>query len=369
MAYQYDEGALFGGMTTLDLVDGVLRSLGFAPADYNRYTKANIVRALNQAQNQFCFKTGCLTAPVIVVCMASRQTYRLPSVILRVLSAQYFSGDDTTSYEELELFDSPERMQRLDSTYRGSTGDPCYLFNSYRAGAEIQFGVSPIPTSDGTAFTAATFGVIESSEGWQFAGAVTGAHKTGSSATAYCTDNAGRDVTTLGLMPGQMIYNTTQGEVAMISKIANVLATNDGIHGTLTHSKTWTAQDAYVVYLSEFALVCSPKLNKVSTVQSFYGTVSDITPKTGNLLLQCVRRPLPLTSAIDAFVCEIPPEYENGIIGYAVWQLGKGTHKGSRQLDKAKEGLALFNAAVEEYKATSQVESSENAIESYDYLD
>lgn len=365
MAYQYDEGALFGGNATLDLVDAVLRFLGFAPADYNRYTKANIVRALNESQNLFAYQTGILTVPVIIVCMASRQNYQLPPNIIKVNGGRYYSGTGATEYDELILLGSMDEMQRKDSTFRGSTGDPDYLFPSYRTGGAVQIGISPYPSSDGTAFNYATWGVIESSTGWQFAGTITGAMKTGSSG-AYLIDNGGRNLVTLGAQPGQMIYNTGSGNSAIISKITDSAATNDAAYGTLSNAGAWASADPFVIYLSEYAMVLSPKLNQITTVQSLYGSVADIIPQAGNLVLDCVRKPLPLTSSIDSFICEIPSQYQDGIVGGAVWRLGRGAHKGSRQLDKAHEGLAIYQAAVEECKGFAVVERSVNEIEQID---
>jgi hypothetical protein len=148
------------GKVGIDLIHDTQAWLNVMPDDYNRYPQINIVNALNAGASRFVRLTKCITMPALMVMSANVQNYALPHSCLRILSARYYYGSDRQSYQELEILTDQRRMQMEDSVFFGDTGSPaCYLYPSYKNSDLVQFGISPYPEVNGTAFVAANSGV------------------------------------------------------------------------------------------------------------------------------------------------------------------------------------------------------------------
>lgn len=365
---QVDYNRYWEGMTTLEMIYETQRHLGVAPGDFDRYTKADIVRALNRGGIKFAKATACLPYPVAIRLKTNRQNYRLPYGSLKVLSARYYSGDSASEYTELHVLNDPKKMQRIDRTYRGTAGTPEYCFPSYVSGNVSTIGFSPIPTADGDRYDTDSFGLLTASTGLEFTGSITGTHKTGYAASAFLVDADGRDLVTLGALVGWPVFNTTTGESATITSIADQDATNDRVNGTLSGAGVWTPGDAYSIPMSNFGVVLDVVDNNVWTLSSYYGTVADVISYNGNVMLDVARAPLALSEDLDNVISEIPDNYQEAQVAYAVHILGRGAFKGMVQMDKAMAALTLFNSMVDEYnKLDEQFVATENAVEHYEW--
>ena len=357
--YVIGVGNYYEGKNTQEMLDDVRRWLGVASTDTTRYSDADIVKALNMGQERFAYLTACLLMPVIIVVKADRQNYRVPFNALRVLAGVYYKGTNRYDYEELTLLKGRNHMKSVNPYYRGETGDPQFLFPSYRSGNILLVGISPIPTTDGESWVGTDYGILQSATGFTNVGNVLGTHKTGFSSSAFLVDSAGRDLTLLGAMVGYPIYNVTDGSAGIITAIGNQAATNDKVSATLaggTHN-AWNTGDSFQIPMAEYGVVMDVAGNDEQEyiMNSYFGTIADIYGKTGNLMLDVARAPLPLSETLLDSISEIPAVHQDAVIGYAVYELGRASFKGIVQLDKSQEGMTEFNRHVAEYNTLFEV--------------
>jgi hypothetical protein len=66
-------------------------------------------------------------------------------------------------------------------------------------------------------------------------------------------------------------------------------------------------------------------------------------------------------------VSEVPAEYHEAVIAFAVYWLGRSAYRGVTQTEKAKEGLEIFVRYIQEYKVDGAV-AEETDVEIYDGL-
>lgn len=356
----------YEGLTSLEMVELVRHRLGVTPTDENRYPKADVIQALNQGAIRFAKLTGCLLHPAVIICKENKMVYRAPYGTLRIHAARYYTGPGRTDYYELDIIRDMRQMQRIDSEFRGNPGQPEKLFPSYRSGNVLTFGVSPYPSMDGDVWTASDYGLLATATGYQTAGNITGTHKDGYTGSAFLVDEEGRDLVTLGALVGYPVFNATTGASAIITAIGDQDATNDKVTGTLS-SGTWTPGDTFAIPMGEFGTVANGD-TETYTISNLVGTVGDIAGNTGNLVLDIVRRPLPLTVDLDDAICEVPAAYHEAVLTYAVYWLGSGMFGGLVQNSKAMASLGIFNAYVSEYNAEDDlVDVSANEIEYSDW--
>jgi hypothetical protein len=360
---QFDVNAYYEGLSTIEMIYEAQRWLGVAIGDYDRYSKADIVTALNQGGLRFAKRTACILMPVVIVCAANRQHYRLPYNSLGVISARYYTAESRLAYEELEIIADMKRMQRLNSTFRGTTGTPAYLFPSYVSGNVLTVGVSPFPAVTGTSWDGTPFGIVTSATGFTMVGNILGTHSASYPNSAFLVDAGGRDLTTLGALAGYPIFNTTKSEYALIAAIGDQDATNDKATGILSGSADWDAGDSYQIPMGEYGTVLDAGMNETYTMSSYLGTIGDIYGYPGNLILDVSRRPLSLSAVFDNFVSEIPAAYHEAQIAWAVYWLGRGEHSGVVQKEAATEGRTKFEEMVLEYQHSEVAEATNNEVE------
>jgi hypothetical protein len=234
------------------------------------------------------------------------------------------------------------------------------------------FGLSPIPSSDGQAWSGSDYGVIQTATGFTNVGNITGLHKAGFAASAFLVDSVGRNLVTLGALVGYPIFNVTDGSSGLITAIGDQDATNDKVTAALSGGTNnyWTPGDSFQIPMSEYGVVMDVDGSETYTVTSYLGTIGDITGNTGNVILDIGRQPLPLSASLLTYIPEIPNAYQEAMIAFAVYWLGRGAAKGLTQAGKAQEGLAIFNNYVQEYNNTEMIEESDHEIEdrSSEYL-
>ena len=366
---QTDLNSFWEGLSTLEMIQETRRWLGQSPDDTARYSNAAVIIALNQAQTRFAKLTEFLLYPVVIICKANRMSYRLPYNSLKVQSGRYYTGSGATSYYELKILRDMKEMQRMDSTMRGTLGTPRYLFPSYRAGNVAQIGLNPIPNIDGEAWTGIDYGVLTSATGFANAGNVTGLHRVGYAASAFLVDSLGRDLTALGALVGYPIINVTDGSMGIITAIGDQDGTNDKVTATLAGGTNnyWSVGDSFQIPMSEYGVVMEADDSTVYTFNSFLGTIADIRGNTGNLVLDVARKPLPLSASLLTMFSEVPAEYQEAVIAFAVYWLGRSAYKGVVQKEKANEGLEIFVRYIQEYKTSGGI-AEETDVEIDDRL-
>jgi len=368
-ATQYFIDPYWEGFTALEMVQAVRRRLGVGPNDENRYPKADVILALNMGATRFAKLTACLLHPIVVIGKANQMNYRAPYGTLRIMAARYYTGTTKQDYYELKIIRDMRAMQRKDNFFRGNSGQPEWLFPTYRAGNVLNFGVSPYPSSDGSVWTASSYGLLATATGYQTAGQITGMHKAGYAASAFLVDSLGRDLTVLGALVGYPVLNITQNQSAVITAIGDQDATNDKVVGVLSGAATWQPGDVFVIPMNEYGVVVDGN-NETYTIANYLGTIGDIAGNTGNMVLDVARTPLPLSVTLDGQHSEIPATYQEAQIAFAVYWLASGMFGGTTQNIKAEAALQVFGNYVAEYNSGDEmVEIYENAIEDHDWWD
>lgn len=357
--------------TTQDCINDVQRWLGVTAGDFNRYDQASIIQALNAGQSRFTLLTECLTMPILIVVQNNIQNYRLPDFCQKILSARYYYGDDRMSYQELTIKGSARELQDEVLDFRGALGSPAYyLFPSYRGGV-IQFGISMIPSTDGTAFNAANSGCVAFNPGTSWPGA---ASVSALSANARFIDSLGTDLTTLGVTTGLPIFNATQSLSGIITAISQTNSVNDTL--TASMGGNWAVSDSAIIPLPDWGLAIDVPARVIWTILTLstdgtqsMGTVGDITAFHDNMVLDVVRKPMPMSTDYLDMVPEIPADYIDAIVGWAVYTLGRASYKGLIQQPKAEEGKKRFEDLATEFREMSPfADQSENCVTFFDYF-
>lgn len=348
-----DFNVILQGRKALQMVHMVQRQLGVKRDDFTLFGKQEVIDALNLGALKFVSMTGCLRIPIILRPTASQQNYRMPLSVLRVVAAKFYTSESANDYYELKILRDSRLMQRIDSEYRGALGTPNYAFPVFGGDRFWNLGFSPIPASSGEAFDETDYDLVASTFNLGTMASIAGTHKTGYSASAFLVDNAGRNLASLGALQGYPIFNTTKGAAALVRALGDEDATNDKVTATLSNNATWDTGDAFVIPLADYGISIDSVAGTVEILSSASGELSNVLPGTDNFLLEGVRQPLPLSPWLDNQVCEIPINYQDAVIAYAVAELGG-----------SGDAKAIFDNYVLEYETRgNKVEVSDNMIE------
>lgn len=372
MPFQTGFAGVFEGWTRLELIQKVLRGLHQPVAtpgtstdsDYNRYPKQDIVDKLVEGQIEFVSLTDCLTTFAIVEAVANQSEYRYPSEALKILSAQFYSA--TTRYEELSIIHNKQQMKRISNTWKtDSSGTPERLYPSYNYGNIRKFGVYPKPSSNGTTYTGDSMGIVTSATDFTFSGDITGTHRVGAGNNrAYAEDESGRDFTTLGVVAGMMIFNTTDSSNGQITAISNGNATNDRLSVTLSGGtdNDFDEGDSFVVTVGEYGVVIRANGTEEWAFSTEYGALQDINPLSGNIMLDFVKRPKILD--YDTQYPEIPMDYQQALVEYAIWKLGGTEYDGFVAEKRSMQGEKEWINYIDRYNTRGVLAvESDNRIE------
>lgn len=379
MPLQTGFAGVFEGWTRLELIQKVLRGLhqpiadpGISTdSDFNRYPKQDIIDKLIEGQVEFVSITDSLTAFEIVETIAGRAEYNYPNDALKILSAEWYSA--VTRYEELVIVSNKQQMKRVSITYKtDAAGQLEYLYPSYNSGNIRKFGVYPRPASDGTFFISSSeYGVVTDIDDFSITGNLTGTHRIGAGGNvAYLEDENGRDFSTLGVKVGMMIFNNSDASSGQITAISNGNATNDRLAVTLSGGTDddFDEGDTFDVPVGEYGVVIQASSEEDLSFDSDYGAMQDMTTLPGNILLDYVKRPLNLDS--DTQYPEIPMDYQQALVEYAIWKLGGTEYDGfvaeKRSAQAENEWLGYVTRYTtlgeEVVEADNQVEDREGLI-------
>ncbi len=177
-------------------------------------------------------------------------------------------------------------------------------------------------------------------------------------ASANYIDSAGRNLTTLGAVTGMQVTNGTQKLVGYITAIQTTNSTNDTLVASM--GGNWAVGDNMFIQIPT---------GGVNTVVSPSGTVGDMQPYLDNIVLDCVRKPFPMLATMPSFVPELPADYVEAAVAYAVYQIGRAAFKGLIQKEKSEEGKQRFSELIEQYRELSPfADQSEMATGYFDYF-
>lgn len=369
MAFQSGFAGEYEGFNRLELIQMVLRGLGSPVAtvdtdtssDYTRYNKEDIIKQLSIGENQFVMKTDVLTSWAIVEAVANRTEYRMPRLSLKILDGKYYTSE--TTYEQLINKTNRSQLKRIDSNWRTATaGRPEYIYPGFGYGNVRSFGAYPKPSSDGDTYDGSSMGIVTAATDFSFTGNLTGAHKTGFSNSAFLVDGAGRNFVTLGVTVGMMIFNTTDGSSGQITAIGDQDATNDKLSVTLSGGtdNDFDTGDSIVITVGEYGVVIRADNSEEWAFSSTYGALQDISPLSGNFLLEFVKRPLVLD--LDTQYPEIPQEHHHALAERAIWKLGMSEYNSQTVQQRAQEGKAAWVTALQDYDIFSEPEIEDDGL-------
>ena len=369
MAFQSGFAGEYEGFNRLELIQMVLRGLGSPVAtvdtdtssDYTRYTKEDIIKQLSIAENQFVMKTDVLTSWAIVEAVSGQSEYRMPRRSLKILDGKFYTS--TTTYEQLINRTNRSQMKRIDSNWRTATaGRPEYIYPGFGYGNVRSWGAYPKPSSDGTTYDGSSMGIVTAATDFTFTGNITGTHKTGFASSAFLVDTAGRNFVTLGVTVGMMIFNTTDGSSGQVTAIGNQDATNDKLTVTLAGGTDddFDTDDSFVVTVGEYGVVIRADNSEEWAFSSAYGALQDITPLSGNFMLEYVKRPLVLD--LDTQYPEIPAEHHHALAERVIWKLGMSEFNGQTVQQRAQEGKSAWVTALQDYDVFSEPEIEDNGL-------
>lgn len=372
MVFQSGFAGVFEGWTRLQLIQKVLRGLHqpiatlgtSTDSDYNRYPKQDIVDKLIEGQLEFVSLTDSLTTFAIVEMVADQSEYRYPSEALKILSAQFYSA--TTRYEELVIKSNKKEMQRISITWKTDEGGtPEYLYPSYNHGNIRKFGVYPKPSASGTTYTGTSMGILTSATDFTFTGDITGTHRVGAGDNAaFAEDESGRNFVSLGVVVGMMIFNTTDASNGQITAIGGGNATNDRLSVTLASGtdNDFDESDSFVVTTGEYGVVIRATGEEEWAFSTEFGALQDINPLSGNVMLDFVKRPKNLD--FDTQFPEIPMDYQQGLVEYAIWKLGGTEYDGFVAEKRSAQGQLEWQRYIDRYNTLGEeVVEPDNQVE------
>ena len=364
MPYQSGYAGEFEGWTRLELIQQVLRGLGSpvdtpgtdTGADYTRYPKQDIIDKLNEGQIKFVRKTHCLTTFAIVEAVGGQSEYRWPRNCLRILEAMWYTS--ATAYEQLRVVDDKSQMKRISTTWRtDASGTVEFYYPSYGYGNIRKFGVYPKPAIDGDTYSGTGYGIVTSATDFSLTDSVTGTHRVGAGDDkAYLEDEDGRDFTTLGITVGMMIFNNTDDSSGQITAISNGNATNDRLEVTLSGGTDddFDEGDSFQVEPGEYGVVIRADGSEEWAFSSDLGALQDITPLSGNFLLDYIKRPFKLDT--DNQYPEIPADYHNALVEYSVWKLGLTEYDGANMEVRATKAEEAWHDSINDYISIGKIE-------------
>lgn len=372
MVFQSGFAGVFEGWTRLQLIQKVLRGLHqpietvgtSTDSDYNRYPKQDIVDKLVEGQLEFVSLTDALTTFGFVEMVADQSEYRYPSEALKILSAQFYSA--TTRYTELVIKSNKKEMHRISNTWRtDGAGNPEVLYPSYNHGNIRKFGVWPKPSTAGTTYIGTSMGILTSATDFAFTGDITGTHRVGAGDNrAYAEDESGRDFSSLGVVIGMMIFNTTDGSNGSITSLSDGNATKDRANVILASGTDddFDESDSFVITTGEYGVVIRATGEEEWAFSTEFGALQDINPLSGNVMLDFVKRPKNLD--FDTQFPEIPMDYQQGLVEYAIWKLGGTEYDGFVAEKRSAQGEKEWDKYVTRYQALGKlVTEPDNQVE------
>ena len=372
MSFQSGFAGVFEGWTRLELIQKVLRGLHQPIAtpgtstgsDFNRYPKQDIVDKLVEGQIEFVSLTDSLTTFAIVEAVAGQSEYRYPSEAIKILSAQWYSA--TTRYEELVIIPNKQQMKRVSTSFRtDGAGRLEYLYPSYNHGNIRKFGVYPKPASDGDTYTGSSMGILTSATDFTFTGDVTGTHRVGAGDNrAYAEDESGRDLSTLGIVIGMMLFNTTDASNGQITALSDGNATKDRAEVTLSGGTDddFDEGDSFVITTGEYGVVIRADGSEEWAFSTEFGALQDINPLAGNIMLDFVKRPKVLD--FDNQFPEIPMDYQQALVEYAIWKLGGTEYDGFVAEKRSAQGENEWLAYIARYNTLGElIVEADNQVE------
>jgi len=341
---------LYVGLKLSTLLNTILYELGQligTTENYNKFTRAFLVRKLNDRQNKFVYHSQCIRKTAYLLCKEDYKTYKLPINCMDggvIGMPKYYSS--STAYQNLEI----KTTEWLDDHYEGWLVDtsttPQYAYIAPSYGNIPMLGVYPAPDADGTSYTLdPDTGIVSGGDTPGATNNISGTATGGGTSTALA-DTGGVDFTSYGLVAGMAILNNTDGSTCNIVTInsASSITTTALTGGT---DNTWTSGDSYNILAGEYGVITSWVSDDVFIFSSEIGGVANITVPAGNIRVDFIPYPLSFPeTGNDNQYPEIPKLYHHDFAMGIVADCLRTFTEGSKEFERASYYEGLFNQAV-----------------------
>jgi hypothetical protein len=108
--------------------------------------------AIERGEEEFVRQTKCLRTWAIYELRDGVRTYRLPDGFIDIMAAYFYDSALTDSYEEL-VVTTIEKLNDEVSDWRVDEGTPERIYIDRQYGTHINFGLYPIPDTNGSAIS------------------------------------------------------------------------------------------------------------------------------------------------------------------------------------------------------------------------
>lgn len=339
---------LYVGLNLSTILNTILYELGQligTTESYNKFTRAFLVRKLNDRQNKFVFHSQCIRKTAYLLCKEDYNIYKLPSNCMDggvVGKPKYYSASD--SYQNLDIVTS----QWLDENYEGwlveDSSEPEYAYMGISYGNLQVLGIYPATDADGTSYALAPdTGIVIGGDLPAATSNITGA-ATGAGTSTSLQDTL-VDFTDMGLVQGMAILNVTDGSSCNIVTIATTTITTTALTGGTDN--TWTAGDSYNILAGEYGVITSWEDEEEVMFASEVGEIANITVPAGNIRVDYIPYPLSFPEAgNDLQYPEIPKLYHHDFAMGVVGDCLRTFTEGSQEFKRAEYYDGIFNNAV-----------------------
>jgi hypothetical protein len=340
MPTDYEDWSLrYSGKSVSQLKADVLSRLRQPALNYDRYTEANILSALNDAQLEVTLRTKCLRTYAIMVLKEDYAQYAPPSQLLSPINARFYTT--ATQYIDLKI-KSRAWLDKYSSGWASVTGSqPQILWPGDSYGSLRKIGVYPIPSADGTVVTVTPGeGEVISGTGLTTSGNITGRNTTPSA--TVCVDESARTLANLGVKVGMIALNVTDGSSGQISDVTATTFTVTLAGGS---DNTWAVADSFAILAGEYGVITGLSISDEQFLfSSEVGVTASASSVINNIFLNFYRRPVPLL--YDTQFSEIPIELHSYLPEYAIWLLRRGGPRGSTDFQEAAAAIQIFDRKI-----------------------
>jgi len=213
--------------------------------------------------------------------------------------------------------------------------------------------VHPAPDSDGTDYSLSPDTGV--TIGGDLPGATSNLKGTATGGSSTTLVDTGTTFTSLGLVAGMSVKNTTDGSDAVIQSVAaNTITFASALTGGT--SNTFSAGDSYEILAGEYGILIDWENDDRAIFSSEVGLLADITVPAGNIRVDFIPYPLSFpTTGNDVQYPEIPRLYHRELALGVVADCLRTFNEGSQEFKRAAYYEALYNAAIESVKGIDRL--------------
>lgn len=332
-------------------------SNGFpAATSFGKYSEYRIQKKINKVYSDLVTMTKSLRSWFIITLKANYTQYPVPINCFDIGEVYYYSSP--TAYSKLEVYEEDYIETFLSPGWRTNPGTPlcAYVADHNRMG--VKLGIAPYPSANGTAITLGS-GISSKVQPYGVINGVSGAAGVGSAALTYI-DAHGQNFDVLGIIPGLVLVNITDGSSGVIASLATTNTAYDTIICTsLTGGSTnvWAPGDEMRLEGGEYnnfveigqtdaEWLLSPIVGQLPT--------PGITMATGNLLVRGFMQPVLLRDYYQ--YPELPPMFHQAIADGAAADLGLQEPVDSPEFAQAQAYQQSFNLTIGALSAFSAMQ-------------